>query len=328
MAQGKIEGVFLRKQTVMRRVTGACLPCVFGGVYFFGWRVLAVAIVSCVAGLLTEYAFCRKRGEPATESVFVTSLIYSLILPPGVPWHVVVIGIVFAVVFAKEVFGGFGRNIFNPAMVGRCFVYICFPVAMTGRWPVSAPVSGIGALGQWSTAAVADAITSATPLAIMKTEGVVPELSSLLFGGISGTAGVTSAALILIGGMYLYYTKTASRLIILSTVISYAVINQFFTWMGNDTFHGALPALLGGGFLFGAFFMATDPISAPKTKQGKLIYGVMIAVFTAVIRNYSIFNGGLMFSILLANMFGPITDYAVGAWGTRKKIEAAGEGSS
>lgn len=325
MSQGKIEGVFLRKQAVMRRVAGACLPCVFGGVYFFGWRVLAVAVVSCLAGLITEYVFCRKRGEPATESVFVTGLIYAIILPPGIGWHVVVIGIVFAVVFAKEVFGGFGRNIFNPAMVGRCFVYICFPVAMTGRWPVSAPLSGFGALGQWSTAAIADAITSATPMAVMKADGVVLQLSSLFFGGISGTAGVTSALLILIGGVYLFYTKTASRLIILSTVISYAVINQTLTWMGNDVFHGTLPALLGGGFLFGAFFMATDPVSAPRTKQGKFVYGIMIAVFTTVIRNYSIFNGGMMFSILLANMFSPITDYAFGAWSKRKKSALAGE---
>lgn len=319
MTQDKNEGVILRKQVVMRRVVLACVPCILGGIYFFGWRVLATLVVSCFAGLLTEYLFCRNRGEPATESVFVTGVLYSLVMPPGIPWHVLIIGIVFAVVFAKEVFGGFGRNIFNPALVGRCFVYICFPVAMTGRWPASAELSGFGALGQWSTALVTDAITSPTPMTVMKADGIVPELSGLFFGGISGTVGVTSAMLILIGGIYLFYMNTASRSIILATIISYAVINQSLTWAGNERFHGALPALLGGGFLFGAFFMATDPVSGAKTAWGKVIFGIMIAVFTATIRNYSIFNGGLMFAILLANMFAPIIDYAVDAWRDRGK---------
>lgn len=326
MAQIKPMAGLLRKQSIMRRVVLACVPCIFGGIYFFGWRVLATLIVSCSVGLLAEYLFCRKRSEPATEAVFVTGVLYSLIMPPGIPWHVLIIGIVFAVVFAKEVFGGFGRNVFNPALVGRCFVYICFPVAMTGRWPASVELGGIGALGRWSTALVTDSITSATPMTVMKVDGVVPELSDLFFGGISGTVGVTSAMLILIGGMYLFYTKTASRTIILSTVISYAVINQSLMWAGNENFHGALPAVLGGGFLFGAFFMATDPVSGAKTRQGKVFYGIMIAVFTSMIRNYSIFNGGLMFSILLANMFAPIIDYAVVAWGGRGK-SATGEGA-
>ncbi|MBW8015404.1 MAG: RnfABCDGE type electron transport complex subunit D [Planctomycetes bacterium] len=321
MAHEKAIGEVLRKQAPMRRVLLATLPCICGGVYFFGWRMLASVIICSLAGFVTEYIFCRQRREAVTEAVFVTAVLFALILPPGVGWHVQVVGVVFAVMFSKEVFGGFGRNPFNPAMAGRCFVYVCFPVAMTGRWPVSAPLDFPGALGVWSTSSLTDAITSATPMAVMKADGVVPAFGELFFGGISGTAGVTSAMLILIGGIYLFWTKTASRTIILSTIISYAVINQSLTWLGVEQFQGALPVVLGGGFLFGAFFMATDPVSGPKTKQGKLIYGIMIAVFTTVIRNYSIFNGGLMFSILLANMFAPIIDYAIKSYLEMRKIK-------
>lgn len=317
----------LRRQPPMRKVVWATVPCICGGVYFFGWQALASVMVCCVAGFLTEWFFCRKRGEAVTEAVFVTGVLYALVMPANVEWHVLVVGMVFAVMFSKEVFGGFGRNFFNPALAGRCFVYICFPVTMTGRWAASAPLQGFGGLTQWSTATV-DTISSATPMAMMKAGVSVPAVSELLFGGISGTMGVTSAILILIGGAYLFYTKTASRAIILSVVISYAVINQVLTWIGVAGFNGAAVAVLGGGFLFGAFFMATDPVSAAKTKQGRVIFGIIIAVCTVVIRNFSIFNGGMMFSILIANMFAPIIDYAVTSFTQSRKKAVGVEGVS
>jgi Na+-transporting NADH:ubiquinone oxidoreductase subunit B len=262
---------------------------------------------------------------------------------------------IFAVIFSKEVFGGFGKNFFNPALVGRCFVYICFPVAMTGMW--LRPAEGAwGALGKWSTEANTDSVTSATPLAHLKAGRLVlnrdndsqahnsipfqigydEKLSisrkalykGLLWGRISGTAGVTSAVLILIGGCYLFYTKTASRTIILSLVISYGVLNEFLYRLGAEPVPGALPALLGGGFLFGAFFMATDPVSSPRTEGGRVVYGILIATCTTVIRNFSIFNGGLMFSILLGNMFAPIIDHAVRSYGSYKKSGVVKGGGS
>ena len=312
----------LRKQPMIRKVLLALVPCMAGGIYFFGWRSLASVLACCAVGFVTEFIFCRKRNEPVTEAVFVTGTLVALVLPPGVGWHVQVVASVFAVMFSKEVFGGFGRNIFNPALAGRCFVYVCFPVAMTGIWPASAPVSWPGALGQWSTATATDAITSATPMAIMKAKGVAPEVSDLFFGGVSGTMGVTSAMLILIGGLYLFYTKIASRTTILSVIISYAALNQILIWTGALNFNNVLLALFGGGFLFGAFFMATDPVSSPKTRLGQIFYGIIIATSTTVIRNFSIFNGGLMFSILLGNMFAPIIDYAVIGYGNRKKEKA------
>ena len=131
---------------------------------------------------------------------------------------------------------------------------------------------------------------------------------------ISGTMGVTSVILILTGGLYLFYTKTASRTIIISLVVTYAVSNQLLYFFGVDPVPPALPALLGGGFLFGAFFMATDPITAPKTEPARIFFGILIGLCTIVIRNFSIFNGGLMFSILIGNMFAPIMDYGVKAY--------------
>lgn len=307
-------------------------------------------VFCCAWGFLLEWLFCRKRKEPVSEAVFVTATLFALVMPPGVGWHVLAVGMGFAVIFSKEVFGGFGRNIFNPALAGRCFVYICFPVALTGVWQPPAP-GPWGALNRWTTAAWpdgTDATTSATPMALLKAGRLVRSwdadavksipypvgdqeqitlyngalLKAQLFGNISGTMGVTSALLILIGGVYLYWTKTASRTTILSVVISYVVLNQLLYWMGIKPVPGAWPAVLGGGFLLGAFFMATDPVSSPRTEPGRMIFGILIGTATLVIRNFSIFNGGLMFSILLGNMFAPIIDYGVKAWLDRNKIKA------
>lgn len=319
MATAKKSSI-LKKQLIMRKVVLATVPTILGSIYFFGWRSLAVIGVSCLTGFLTEYLFCRQRKEPVSEAVFVTAVLFALIMPPTVPWHVIVIGMVFAVAVSKEIFGGFGRNIFNPAMAGRCFVYICFPIALTAQWAPAAQ-GPLGALTMWTTAPTADAITGATPMALMKAGESVPGLLSLLLGNISGTMGVTSAMLILIGGIYLYYTKTASRETILSVTITYLALNQVLAMTNAVNAPTGLHPLLGGGFLFGAFFMATDPVSSPKTKNGRIAYGILIAIFTTVIRNYSVFNGGLMFSILLGNMFAPIIDFCVNESAKKKKAK-------
>ena len=312
---------------VMRRVILACAPCIAGSIYFFGWRSLAMIVVSCAVAFVAEYIFCRRLNQPVSEAVFVSAVLYALVMPPSVPWHVLIFGILFAIVFGKMVFGGFGRNVFNPAISGRCFVYICFPVALTAKW-LPAAQGAWGALGEW-TAFGPEAITGATPMAILKSGGPAPELIDLVLGRISGTMGVTSVLLILIGGIYLFYTKTANRSLVLSTVITYAVLNELLHLAGVEPVPGALPVLLGGGFLFGAFFMVTDPVSAPKTSSGRMTYGIAIAVFATIIRNFSVFNGGLMFAILLGNMFASLIDYIVGEYRQKRKLaQAAGEGKA
>ena len=324
----------------------ALLPCIAASIYYFGWRSLAMVIWAAIIGFIAESIFTRQRKEPVSEAVFVTTTIVVLIMPPTIGWHILTIAVIFAVVFTKEIFGGYRYNIFNPAMAGRCFVYICFPVAMTAAW---APVARgpLGALDRWSTLTATDTVTTATPMAHLKDgriilvdqsgkigsrhipdeipEGTVVRVknfsfyTALILGNVSGTVGVTSVICILIGGIYLYWTKTASRTIILSLTITYAALNQILFLLAIKPVPGALPALLGGGFLFGAFFMATDPISAPKTEPAKIFYGILIALAAIVIRNFSIFNGGLMFAILIGNMFAPILDYSVRAYKNRKK---------
>ncbi len=314
------------KQPLMRRMIIATLPCIAASVYFFGWRSLVIVLVSCCGAFITEWFFVRKRNEPVSEAVFVSGILYALIMPPTVPWHVLIFGIVFAVLFGKMVFGGFGRNIFNPAMVGRAFVYICFPVALTASWALPAP-GPWGALGMWTSAGI-DTITSATPMALVKAGQIdVPSLSALFFGRIAGTMGVTSALAILIGGLFVFITKTANRTIIITAICTYAAANLLFRLLGVAGSPGMLPALLGGGFLFGAFFMATDPISAPKTTQARILFAMIIGVCTIIIRTFSVFNGGLMFSILIANMFAPILDYAFAGRKKRDKKRTQEAGS-
>jgi len=335
-AKTKSKVKILQKQTIMRRVLLALVPCIAGAVYFFGWYCLFIVILANATGFITEYIFTRRNGKPATEAVFVTGTLFALVMPPTVPWYVVVIGMVFAVMFGKMVFGGFGKNIFNPAIAGRAFVYVCFPIALSGTWAQVAD-GPWGALNRWTTVDTLTAVSGATPMAYLKSGQIelveeayapfpIPHnlkqdekkyvlkstfLDGLLFGRISGTAGVTSAILICIGGIYLFVTKTASRTTILATIITYAFWNELLYRFGVHPVPGAWPALLGGGFLFGAFFMATDPVSSPKTEAAKVIYGIIIATSTMVIRNFSIFNGGLMFSILIGNMFAPTLDNIV-----------------
>lgn len=306
--ENRTKKIFM-KQSIMRRVIIATIPCICASIFFFGWRSLAVVFVACSVAVLTEYLFVRRHKEPVSEAVLVSAILYALIMPPTVPWHVLIIGIVFAIVFGKMVFGGFGYNIFNPAMAGRAFVYVCFPVAMTATWSPAAHGSW-GALTLWTTALGPDAITSATPMALVKAGQIAaPPLLDLLIGRISGTMGVTSAIAICVGGLYLFITKTANRCIIITLIGFYALLNGLLVILNVPGTPGVLPALLGGGFLFGAFFMATDPISSPKLLPAQIIYAVIIATGTVVIRTFSVFNGGLMFSILLANMFAPILDF-------------------
>ncbi len=297
------------KQPIMRRVVIATLPCIAASIYFFGWRCFAVILVSCLVAFAAEYLFTRRMKKPVSEAVFVTAIIFALIMPPTVPWHILIIGIVFAVVFSKMVFGGFGFNIFNPAAAGRAFIYISFPTAMTARWAPAAQGSW-GALKIWTTAIGANAITAATPMALAKAGQAPPALMQLLIGRLAGTMGVTSAAAIILGAIYLVISKTANRWIIITVISTYIIINGVLSLLHVKASPGILPALLGGGFLFGACYMATDPISAPKTRPAQIIYSIILAGATAVIRTFSVFNGGLMFSILLANMFAPILDLA------------------
>lgn len=303
--------IHFMKQALMRKVLISLIPIVIAAVYFFGWRALALIAVSCTAGVLTEWAFKRKGNKPVTEAVFVSSFLYALTLPPGTPFWVAAIGIAFGIMFAKEVFGGFGRNVFNPALVGRAFVYVNFPAFLTIQW--SQPAQGLpGGFGLWLTPPV-DALATATPMLAYRASGFMEPLQNMFFGNISGSLGETSALLILLAGAYLIFTKTASWEIMASTVLGLLLANTAFNILDMSRVPTPLFGLLSGGLLFGAVFMATDPISAPKTQKGKWIYGLLIGLVTVIIRGFALFAGGMMFAILIANTFVPLIDEGVKA---------------
>ena len=205
MAFKRPEKTFLI-QKPMLRVCWALAPLAAASIYLFGWRSLVMLAVVVVCGTAAEAMFVFRRNQPVTSAVFVSCLIFHLSLPPTLPFWMAAVGIVAGIVFGKMVFGGFGQNVFNPAMVGRCFIYITFPVEMTNVWAIPAEWP-MGALMQW--APTADAVTRATPLYAMR-RGEGADLLELFIGNASGSIGETSALLCILGGAYIIYRKAAS----------------------------------------------------------------------------------------------------------------------
>lgn len=316
---------WILRQPPMTRVLMAGAPAAAAAIYLFGWRALVLLAIVSLVGLLCEGAFTWPKGKPATQAVFVTCVLYTLTLPPTIPFGIAVVGVAFGVVFGKMAFGGMGANVFNPALVGRCFVYICFPLHMTNRWAPPATANGLAAgLARWGV----DAVSMATPLDAYK-PGESIDYWRLFVGNVGGSLGETSALLILIGGCYLLLKKVASWQIVAGCAVGSLVAGGILHLVDAESVGDPLFQLLAGGFLFGAFFMATDPVSAAKTPAGKWIYGLLIGALTIVLRGYSNFSCGLMFSILIGNMFAPLIDAGVKEYqGTRKAQAAQSKGSA
>ena len=302
-------------QKVMLRVCYALTPLVFASVYLFGWRSLALVAVVLGFGIATEGLFTLRQGKPITSAVFVTSLIFSLSLPPLIPFWMAIVGIVAGVALGKMVFGGFGQNVFNPAMVGRCFLYVTFPMEMTNQW--ATPVWG-GAAGfsRWSLSL--DAVTQATPLVEWR-KGISVPLEQLFFGNTAGSLGETSALLILLGGIYLIYRKAAPWRLAVSCLMGGILLSSVLHGFGAAGVPSALTTLLSGSFLFGSVFVVTEPVSGAKTEYGQWIYGFMVGGLTVVLRGFSNFPEGMMFSILIMNAFVPLIDQTVRGTQAAKK---------
>lgn len=313
----EIKNYFL-KQKMMTRVLISLLPVLLASVYFFGLRTLVLLSVVTITGIVSEYGIMRLiNGEKAkvSEALFVTCLLFTLTLPPSVPFWIAAVGIAFGVVFGKCVFGGFGRNIFNPALVGRCLIYVSFPAYMTITW--AQPYSGFpGGFINWSSGV--DAMTSATPMISLNKEGIITDHLHLFLGNISGSLGETSALIILVAAVYLIVTKTASWKIIVSCMASFVIFSSILYLTGVIA-ADPLFSILSGGFLFAAVFMATDPVSAPKQETSKYIYGALIGVVAMVIRAFSIFTEGVMFAILIVNTFVPLIDRNIKILNDRRK---------
>jgi Na+-transporting NADH:ubiquinone oxidoreductase subunit B len=309
------------QQKLMRKVVISLIPILLFSTWLYGLRTLLLLTVVTAAGILCEFLIMRyTNGKAAkvSEAVLVSCFLYTLSLPPAIPYWVAVVGILFGVFFGKGVFGGFGKNIFNPALVGRCFVYVAFPAYMTIRW--TKPFTGFpGGFVRYFDGL--DAVTSATPMIAAQKTGEMPDYLQLFLGSISGSLGETSALLILLAAVYLTVTKTASWKLMVSCFVGFTVLNTVLYLTGIIP-SDPLFSILSGGFLFATVFMVTDPISAPSHEVSKILYGVLIGSLSVIIRSFSLFTEGIMFAILIANMFAPLIDRNVKEFFAKRKVTA------
>jgi len=292
----------------MYGVIVSLLPALAVSVWFFGIGMIIVTAVSVASAILFEYLIQRYmlKVKPThlDGSALLTGLLLAFCLPSNIPFPLVMIGALAAVGIGKMTFGGLGNNIFNPALVGRVFLFISFPVAMTA-WPEP---------GQWMS--YTDAVTGATPLGLMK-EGlatktvaeIMPEVPSflhLLMGKTMGSAGEVSALALLLGMLYMMYRKIISWHIPVTILATVAIFTGIL-WLANpDRFADPLFHLLTGGLMLGAIYMATDYVTSPMTGRGMIIYGVGIGIVTVLIRIFGAYPEGVQFAILIFNGFTPL----------------------
>lgn len=272
----------------------ALIPAVISSVIFFGFYQLLIITVSVGFAVGTEslIKYIRKREITITDgSGIITGLLLGLIVPPDFNLVFVAIGSIVAIGIGKEVFGGLGYNIFNPALVGRAFLQAAFPVPMT----------------TWAKPNFAvDSVSTATPLSAFKFDSVFAEMSSMFFGNIGGSLGETSAIAVLLGGIFLIVIGVVNWRIPLSMFLGIIIFGGIF-WLINPTVYpNPLFHILAGGFLFGAFFMATDWVTSPLTAKGMWIFGLGISLVVVMIRLFGGLPEGVMYAILLMNAFVPL----------------------
>ncbi|MEE4285281.1 MAG: RnfABCDGE type electron transport complex subunit D [Mariniphaga sp.] len=292
---------------IMYRVVYAMIPALFWSVFVFGIDALRVTLIAVTACLAFEYLiqkYLMKVTPSVTDgSALVTGILLAFNVPADIPWWIIVIGSLAAIGIGKLSFGGLGSNIFNPALVGRVFLLISFPVQMTS-WPVN-------------RLAEVDSVTSATPLGIIKealSSGTpvsqiaqdLPAASDMLLGNIGGSLGEISALMLILGGLYMLYKKVITWHIPVSIIASVGIIATIFWGADPQTYVNPLFHLLTGGLMLGAIFMATDMVSSPMTPKGQIIYGVGIGVITISIRLFGAYPEGISFAILIMNAFTPL----------------------
>jgi electron transport complex protein RnfD len=294
---------------IMWTVNLALLPAFIMAVYYFGPRALYVTALCIVTSVISEYLFQRWLNKKITVndgSAFLTGLLLGLNLPSGVPFYIPLVGSFVAIVITKTLFGGLGYNIFNPALIGRAFLLLTWPKLMTKWIEPTAQFVGL------------DAKSTATPLGILKEEGVTKLIEhfgdkagvykSLLFGSTAGSLGETSAIALLIGAGILFYKRYITWHIPFSFLGTVALAAWIFggkegLFTGDPVIH-----LLSGGLMLGAFFMATDYVTCPTIKKGQIIFGIGCGAITMLIRLKGGFPEGVMFAILLMNCFAPLID--------------------
>lgn len=295
---------------LMYGVMLALLPAFLTSVFYFGFGALIVTATSVVSCILFEYLIQRfildKPVSITDGSALVTGLLLAFNLPSNIPVFMVVLGSLVAIGIAKMTFGGLGNNPFNPALVGRVFLLISFPVQMT-TWPKPAGF----------TTNYIDAVTGPTPLAVIK-EGIkngdslaslmgkVPDTFQMLLGNMGGSMGEVSALALLIGFAYLLYKKVITWHIPVSILVTVAIFTTIHWYLNPETSAGPVFHLLSGGLLLGAIFMATDYVTSPMNPKAMIIYGCLIGLLTVIIRIYGAYPEGVSFAILIMNAFVPL----------------------
>ena len=292
---------------IMYRVVLAMLPALAWSVFVFGLDALRVTLIAVAACMAFEYLIQRfvMKVTPSVNdgSALVTGILLAFNVPADLPWWILVLGAFVAVTVAKLSFGGLGSNIFNPALVGRVFLLISFPVQMT-TWPVTKQ-------------AAVDATTAATPLGLIKEGilngkplnelmGTLPSTSDMLLGNIGGSLGEVSALMLLLGGLYMLWKKVITWHTPVAILGSMFVFGAIFWFVNPEAYLTPVFHLLAGGAMLGAIFMATDMVTSPMTGKGQLIYGVGIGVITMCIRLFGSYPEGISFAILIMNGFTPL----------------------
>ncbi|VAV85310.1 Electron transport complex protein RnfD [hydrothermal vent metagenome] len=282
---------------IMYTVILALVPAIAASVYFYRLNAVILLLVCTITAVLTEFLvqrFMKKDTTAYDGSAAITGLLLALTLPPSFPIFGAVLGSVFAVAIGKQIFGGLGFNIFNPALLGRAFLQATYPVLIT-TW--HDPVAG---------SLMVDVVSSATPLALMKFEGGMTSHLSLLFGNVSGSLGETSAIAVLIGGLFLRLRGYVNWKLPLGYLGSMAAVGALFWFINPGKYPDPLFHITAGGAMLGAWFMVTDMVTSPTTPKGQWIFAVSAGALAVIIRLFGGLPEGVMYSILLMNSIVPL----------------------
>lgn len=315
---------------VMGTVMLALTPATLFGFWLYGWPAINLWVVSLGVALLAEAVSLKIMGRPVRAalldgSALLTAWLLALSLPPWAPWWLAAVGSLFAIVLTKQIFGGLGQNLFNPAMAARVMLLISFPLEMT-TWIAPLPITSAGAPGfveglaiTFAGVAPADGMTSATLLGHVKTElgrdillpqalGTYFDPAAFALGQRVGSFGETSALLLLLGGLVLIARRVITWHIPLAMLAGVALPALLANWIAPDAYLAPSPHLLSGGLILAAFFIATDPVTSPNSASGQLIYGFAIGLLTWIIRTWGGYPEGVAFAVLLMNAAIPVID--------------------
>jgi electron transport complex protein RnfD len=285
---------------LMLDVIIALMPAVLASVLIFGWRSLLVIGLTAGSAVLFEYLSRKAMQRPSSVgdlSAVVTGLLLAMNLPPTIPFWIAIVGSFIAIVIVKQFFGGIGQNFLNPALAARVILLLSFPADMT-RWSLLSKWSSQATTAAASPSGPVDLITTATPLAILRSQGQLPRYSDLFLGIRGGCRGEVSALALLLGAVYLISRKVINLWIPFTYIGTVALI---VAAAGQDP----LVHILSGGLILGAFFMATDYVTTPVTRNGQILFALGCGILTALIRLFGAMTEGVSFAILLMNLLTP-----------------------